>query len=242
MEKYNVEYTPKIKICGIRSLEDIAILNEFQPDFAGFVLAPSKRKVTINELKILIASLDKKILPVGVFVNQDPEYVVQAVEAGLQVLQIHGDETRAYMQKLRELMESKYSPRKIMIWKAIRVGSENAGPVTRNEFQDCVDGFIVDKYDPLTYGGTGETFDWNLVKSPEKDLCGNLLKRSFGEIPMILAGGLTENNVQLAMSTLHPYCLDVSSSVETEGRKDRDKIQRFIDCIRSYSPRNSPWH
>jgi len=99
----------KVKICGICSLEDVRVLNEAGPDFAGFVLAPSKRRVKLEELETLIAYLDPKIIPVGVFVNQDPAYLLQAVAVGIRVLQIHGDESPGYIQELRSLLDRQNS-------------------------------------------------------------------------------------------------------------------------------------
>ncbi|AHF09862.1 phosphoribosylanthranilate isomerase [Dehalobacter restrictus] len=224
--------TPKVKICGIRTLEDVRIINELKPDFAGFVLAPSKRQVSLSELKILIASLDKKIIPVGVFVNQDPDLLLRVVEAGLQILQIHGDEPLEYMRQLKNKILEKYQDhRQVMIWKVVRVGPA-ANPIVfdASAFQGLVDGFVYDKYDPETYGGTGESFDWKLL---QRNQSSQIEKNKVGDIPMILAGGLNEENVASAITLLHPYCLDVSSSVETEGRKDPDKMKRFINRVRA---------
>lgn len=223
--------TPKVKICGVRTLEDIRIINELKPDFAGFVLAPSKRQVSLNELKTLIASLDKKIIPVGVFVNQDPDDLLCAVEAGLQILQIHGDEPLEYMRQLQARLMGKYQAHhQVTVWKAVRVGHANRAELNMEAYQGLVDGFVYDKFDPEAYGGTGKRFDWNLL---QRDQNGQSDKNKGRDIPMILAGGLNEENAASAISLFHPYCLDVSSSVETEGRKDPDKIKRFIDRVRA---------
>ncbi|OCZ53527.1 phosphoribosylanthranilate isomerase [Dehalobacter sp. TeCB1] len=223
--------TPKVKICGIRTLEDVRIINELKPDFAGFVLAPSKRQVSLSELKILIASLDKKIIPVGVFVNQDPDLLLRVVEAGLQILQIHGDEPLEYMRQLKnKILEKHQDHRQVMIWKAVRVGHADRAELNMKAYQGLVDGFVYDKYDPEAYGGTGESFDWNLL---QRSQTGQHDKNRGQDIPMILAGGLNEENAASAISLFHPYCLDVSSSVETEGRKDPDKIKRFINRVRA---------
>jgi len=227
----NAGKTPKVKICGIRTLEDVGIINDLKPDFSGFVLAPSKRQVPLSELKTLIASLDKKIIPVGVFVNQDPDILLRAVEAGLQILQLHGDESPAYIRQLHARIREKYQEhRQVTIWKAVRVGRTEWTVLNLEAYQGLVDGFVYDKFDPEAYGGTGERFDWNLL---QRDQNGQPDKNKGRDIPMILAGGLNEENVASAISLFHPYCLDVSSSVETEGRKDPDKIKRFIERVRT---------
>ncbi len=157
--------TPKVKICGIRTLEDVRIINELKPDFAGFVLAPSKRQVSLSELKMLIASLDKNIIPVGVFANQDPDVLLRAVEAGLQILQLHGDEPPEYIRQLQARIVEKYQAnRQVTIWKAVRVGHADRTELNLEAYQGLVDGFVYDKYDPEAYGGTGESFDWNLLQ------------------------------------------------------------------------------
>jgi len=222
---------PKVKICGVRTLEDVGTINELKPDFAGFVLAPSKRQVPLSELKTLIAFLDKKIIPVGVFVNQDPNILLRAVEAGLQILQLHGDESPAYIRQLHAMILNKYQDyRQVTIWKAVRVGDADRTELNLEAYQGLVDGFVYDKYDPKAYGGTGERFNWNLLQRCQS---GQHDKNKGRDIPMILAGGLNEENVVSAVSLFHPYCLDVSSSVETEGRKDPDKIKRFMERIRA---------
>lgn len=222
---------PKVKICGIRTLEDVRIINELKPDFAGFVLATSRRQVSLSELKTLIAFLDKNIVPVGVFVNQDPDVLLRAVETGLQVLQIHGDEPLEYIRQLRERIREKYQGhRQATIWKVVRVGHADRAELNMEAYQGLVDSFVYDKYDPEAYGGTGESFDWNLL---QRSQTGQIEKNKGRDIPLILAGGLKEENVGSAISLFHPYCLDVSSSVETEGRKDPDKIKRFIDRVRA---------
>jgi phosphoribosylanthranilate isomerase len=222
---------PKVKICGIRTVEDVRTINELKPDFAGFVLAPSKRQVSLSELKILIASLDKNIIPVGVFVNKDPDVLLCAVEAGLQILQLHGDEPPEYIRQLQARIRGKYQGhRQATIWKVVRVGHADRAELNMEAYQGLVDGFVYDKYDPEAYGGTGERFNWNLLQRYQS---GQHDKNKGWDIPMILAGGLNEENVASAISLFHPYCLDVSSSIETEGRKDPDKIKRFIDRIRA---------
>lgn len=221
----------KIKICGIRFKEDVAILNEYKPDFAGFVLAPSRRRVEIEELRALISLLNRDIIPVGVFVNQDPTLIFEAIAAGIRIMQLHGDETPADIENLRNLLVER-NEANIRIWKAIRIKTEekacsNDPEVNSYDYSGLIDGILFDKYDPNAYGGTGETFDWKLIKNPPI-----ISGRDKEKLPLILAGGLTVNNVRSAVMTVLPYCVDVSSGVETNSRKDREKIRELIQLVR----------
>mgnify|MGYP000279212981 FL=1 len=95
----------KVKICGLRRKEDILIVNRLKPDYVGFVFADSSRKVTKEEAKALSKQLEKEICPVGVFVNEEPEIVAQIANAGIiDLIQLHGEEDEAYIQKLKALM------------------------------------------------------------------------------------------------------------------------------------------
>lgn len=205
---------PKIKICGIRTLEDVGIVNEFLPEFVGFVLAESKRRVDIETLKTLIEKLDKKIQPVGVFVNETYDGILRAIEAGIKVLQLHGDEKPDYIYNLKMSMEDN----NISIWKAIRVDDARIS----NQIFDFgdIDAVVLDKYSKKQFGGTGEAFNWEIVRK---------INISY---PIILAGGLNSDNVQTAVSIANPWCVDVSSGVEENNKKDKELIKRFIKNIR----------
>lgn len=222
----------KIKICGIRFREDVAILNEYKPDFAGFVLAPSKRRVEIQDLRTFISLLNKDIIPVGVFVNQDSTVIFEAIAAGIRILQLHGDETPTEIENLRNLL-ARRNETNILIWKAIRINTREKtcfhDPEVNlsNDYSGLIDGILYDKYDPNAYGGTGETFDWKLIKDRSP-----IFGKDKENLPLILAGGLTADNVRSAITTVLPYCVDVSSGVETNSRKDKKKIREFIQLVR----------
>ena len=196
---------PKIKICGLRSMADIEIVNECLPDFAGFVFAPSKRQVSISEAKCMIERLNNSITPVGVFVNAEIEEITQAVKAGIRVVQLHGDEK--YIDRLKSLP--------IQIWKTIKVHDENVNIL------ENVDAVLLDSYNEKMQGGTGQTFNWDIVQRLKINK------------PIILAGGLNERNVSRAITITNPYCVDVSSGVETDGKKDKDKVKMFCGKVRS---------
>lgn len=205
----------KVKICGIREVETVEVLNEFLPDFAGFVLAPSKRKIEVETLRILLAELDRRIDPVGVFVNENHDTIVDAIEAGIKIVQLHGDENLQYINELK----LKIGDKGVSIWKAIRVDDVNFN----NESFDVgeVNAVVLDKYSKKQFGGTGETFNWEILRG---------IKLPY---PKILAGGLNVDNVEEGIKITNPWCVDVSSGVEKGNIKDRELIKQFIEKVRS---------
>lgn len=210
----------KVKICGIRRREDVEFLNKYMPDFAGFVFAESRRRVSIREAAVLAGLLDKSIKKVGVFVNQDMEEIVWCITGcGLDVVQLHGDETQGYVDELKNAIEQIHgSPGGLMIWKGIRV-SDRKWLEKASKYE--VDAYLLDGCREGKYGGTGTPFDWSLAAAAE-DL-GNI----------ILAGGLDPDNVRSAIEIVRPYAVDTSSGVETEGKKDEMKVKRFIEACRN---------
>lgn len=201
----------KIKICGLKTLEDVAAINQVKADYVGFVFANTKRYVTDAQAKAMREMLLPEIQTVGVFVNEPMEHVIQLCREGtIQMIQLHGDESEAYAKALRKKVDNP-------VIRAIRVQSTQQILAFRN--YPC-DYFLFDTYKMDAYGGTGETFDRTLIPSINK--------------PFFLAGGLGEDNVQEAIRQCAPYAVDVSSSVETEGSKDVDKIVAFVKKVRSY--------
>jgi phosphoribosylanthranilate isomerase len=199
----------KIKICGIRRPQDIEYLNEFQVEYAGFVFAKSKRKVNMEEALSLIQKLSADIKKVGVFVDEAPLKVIEIAEKlKLQVLQFHGHETQAYINKFKGFE----------IWKAIKIISSKSICEVKN--YKC-ERFILDN----SISGYGEIFKWELVQQKVK---GSLV---------MLAGGLTSENVAQGIIQLTPYGVDVSSGVETQGFKDYEKIKNFIRKVRELHER-----
>lgn len=202
---------PKIKICGIRRLQDIDHVNCYRPDYIGYVFADSVRKVSDREAEKLTAALDTSIVPVGVFVNDRIEHIVSLCNENIiQCIQLHGDETPSYINRLRKL-----TCRPVI--KAVRVQS------TRQliQYQDFpCDYLLLDTYVKNSYGGTGQCFDRTMIPKNYR--------------PFFLAGGLGPANLQQAMDECHPYCLDLSSSVETDGYKDPEKIKRVMDKMNQW--------
>lgn len=200
----------KVKICGLRREEDIDYVNQCLPDFAGFVFADSKRKVTREQVKKLKALLSPKITAVGVFVNEDMEKIAElASKKIIDMVQLHGDESNAYIEELRKKVKG------LKIIKAVRVSSKE--DVKRSE-EIAADYILFDSFSIKEYGGTGKTFDWSLIDE---------IKR-----PFFLAGGIDSENVQEALKAKNIYAIDVSSAVETDGYKDKEKIFEMVNAIR----------
>ncbi|MGI1689793.1 phosphoribosylanthranilate isomerase [Thermoanaerobacter uzonensis] len=198
----------KVKICGLRRKEDIEYANELKPDYVGFVFAKSKRQLEVEQALYLIRLLDKEIKTVGVFVNEPVENALKIAQTlNLDVLQFHGDETQDYIDNFKNFT----------VWKAIRIKDKEDLEKTK-EFR--VNSFVFDTLTKNEYGGTGKTFNWEVLKGIELN------------VPIILAGGLNENNVEEAIKIVNPYAVDVSSGVETEGYKDFKKMKSFIEKVR----------
>lgn len=201
----------KIKLCGLRRLEDVAMVNRARPDYAGFVFAPGKRQVTADEAEILRQQLDPAIAAVGVFVKAPVEEAAALANRGIiQLIQLHGDEEEAYVKELRWRT-------KAPIIRVLRVrGPESLRDLDR---YDC-DYFLLDTFSGNAFGGVGRTFDHSL------------LRQARFPRPFFLAGGLDPENVKAAIEQVGPYGVDTSSGIETAGRKDETKIRAFVSAVR----------
>lgn len=200
----------KIKICGLSRECDIDFVNIAKPDFIGFVFAEkSKRRVDFDTALKLKNQLDKNIQAVGVFVNNDMDFVLSLVNNGIiDLIQLHGDEDENCIMSFKEKTSAK-------IIKAVRVKTtEN---ILRAD-KLPVDYLLLDTYTKGEYGGSGKTFDWNMIPKISK--------------PYFLAGGLNAENIKSALK-VGAYCLDVSSGAETDGKKDKEKIIKIVNTVRS---------
>ena len=196
----------KIKICGIRRLEDIEMVNKYKPDYIGFVFAESKRQVSYELASELKGNLDSDIISAGVFVNADLEEIVKLFDDGvIEVAQLHGNENEEYINVLKERTNSE-----LKIIKAIEM-SEDKDLLYYDNLD--VDYLLLD-----SGKGSGKTFDWRLIKSD--------LKKEF-----FLAGGINSTNVKEAIEQFNPYAVDLSSSLETDGFKDEEKIKEIMEVI-----------
>ena len=199
----------KIKICGLKRPEDIDFVNEARPDYVGFILEVpfSRRSISLAEAKALKKRLRPGIIPVGVFVDAPLPVIAEAVGEGIiEIIQLHGRESDPDILRLRSRLS-------VPILKAYRItGPED---VTR-AVQSPADYQLFDHGS----GGTGTAFDWSLVKDKTRR-------------PFFLAGGLRPETIPEAIQKIHPWAVDLSSGVETEGKKDRQKILAAVAAVRS---------
>ncbi len=199
----------KIKICGLKSREDILYVNKYLPDYIGFVFAESRRQVDDTGAGALKEVLDRRIQAVGVFVNEPLEHIIKLCrEKVIDLVQLHGEEDEAYICGLKAQIPN-------AVIKAVRV--RRPGQIEAMQKLPC-DYLLLDTYSKDMYGGSGLSFDRRLI--PEH--CR----------PFFLAGGLKADNIIKAINDCHPYCVDLSSGVETEGKKDEKKIREIIEIVR----------
>ncbi len=208
----------KIKVCGLRRIEDVSYVNAYKPDYIGFILAEGfRRQITPEQAEDLAGYLDPQIQRVGVFVNQTVAFVSELLDRGIiQWAQLHGEEDEEYIQSLREACRGKGCHCGII--KAVKVRTAEDIRRAREYSSDYL---LLDAWSAKGAGGNGETFDWSLICEVHK--------------PFFLAGGLGPDNVSEAIRTVHPYGVDASSSLETDGYKDSDKIKQFITAVRDIS-------
>lgn len=202
----------KIKICGLKRKEDIEYVNELKPSFIGFVFADSKRKVDKVTAKELKSLLNDDIMSVGVFVDKDIDFVVELVkDKVIDIIQLHGNEDENYISSLKEKLDDETK-----IIKAVKVKSSE--DILKARELD-IDYLLLDTYAENMAGGSGKEFDKTLIPADMDDY--------------FLAGGLNETNLEKTIATYHPFAVDLSSGVETDGVKDRDKIRRVIDIVKN---------
>jgi len=195
----------KVKICGITNLDDALQAVDAGADALGFVFYDlSPRCISFESAERIIKRLPPYVVTSGVFVNNPASFIDTAVErCGINVVQLHGDETPAFCKGIRHTIVKAFRIRNIASIETLK--------------KYCVAGYLLDAYVPGTYGGTGLTFNWETAR----------LAKQFG--PIILAGGLKPENVRKAVETVEPYAIDVSSGVEAApGKKDHAKVRELI--------------
>ena len=199
----------KIKICGIRNLEDAIAAAEAGADALGFVFYPeSPRFIDPGNVRHIISKLPVFITYIGVFVDEKEDVIRRILrESGIQLLQFHGSESPMLCTRFRE-----------KVIKSIRI--RDAGSIESMKMYP-LDTFLLDTYHAEVKGGTGKAFDWGIAEKAKEH----------GKI--ILSGGLTPSNVEEAIRRVKPYGVDVSSGVEkSPGKKDHMKIKKFIKEVK----------
>lgn len=232
----------RIKICGLKRMEDIQAVNEYKPEYIGFVFANTKRFVSDELAAELKSALDKRIKAVGVFVNEPIAHVVKLVSEGtVDVIQLHGQEDLNYVNHLKEELEKIPGRRdgngQPEIIKAVRIDvslevTEEKEAEIIKENQRLIDEAKALQVDYLLFdakvkgilGGSGKQFD--IAGLPPDEAIG---------MPYFLAGGIGLHNVKQSIALRNPYGIDVSSAVETDGYKDKEKIREFIETVRKES-------
>lgn len=194
----------KVKICGITNLEDAELCVEYNADAIGFIFyEKSKRCVSFEQAAEIVNQLPSFLMKVGVFVNEEADIVNESAQKiGLNVVQLHGDESAEYISKIH-----------LPVVKAFRVDEKFDWAVIDN-YKNC--GIMLDSYSQNEYGGTGRTFEWNSIPLKYKN-------------KIILSGGITIDKLDLIFSEIKPAAIDVSSSLEiSPGKKDPQKLKEFL--------------
>ncbi len=197
----------KIKICGLTRLEDIEAANALLPDYIGFVFwERSKRNVSKEQAKELKSRLDSRIKAVGVFVDAEIDFIADLVSCGIiDVAQLHGSEDEDYISQLRKRIGG------AEIIKAFNINKIESFDEAEKSSADHI---MID-----SGKGSGITFDWSKLERLNR--------------PYFLAGGLGAENISEVLESVKPFAVDVSSGVETDGFKDRAKMKRFVESVRS---------
>lgn len=206
----------RVKICGLRREEDISCVNAYLPDYIGFVFYPkSKRYVTGEQAQKLKEKLDPRIRAVGVFVNADPDAVIALLQKNIiDIAQLHGQESEEQLRKIREQTGKP-------VIRAVKVTEETN---LQKAYQTDADYILLDNG-----MGSGKPFPWDVIL---KQLAQEELQEKICGKPFFLAGGISPENMERAAEAFRPYALDLSSSVETDGVKDPEKIRKLMETIR----------
>lgn len=200
----------RVKICGLTKKEHIQVAVEEQVDYIGFVFAKSKRQVTVEQAKVLAQSIPEPIQKVGVFVNETVENMLHiAKEVPLDVIQLHGQESQQVVEALKP-------------YTTIKAISVRTKEDVQKAAQYNVDYYLFDAPGIEYEGGSGNTFDWTLLGNTK-----------INRQNIILAGGLTPENVGRAIEQVEPYGIDVSSGVEIDGQKDKMRMRAFMNQTRN---------
>lgn len=229
----------KIKICGLRRPEDIAYANEVKPDYVGFILTEGfRRSITKETARELKNKLEPGITAVGVFVNEPVEHIVEFLEEGIiDVAQLHGQESEediVYVKAvtgkpvIKVVRFVKQEDAKAVKLSDVQVGNQDDAKLM-NRY--AVEAWLDSAADYLLFDsgtGTGKTFDWSVLKEVLADYGGKLPKEFF------LAGGISAENMDEACEAVRPYAVDLSSSVETDGVKDLEKMKLAVSKARKY--------
>lgn len=200
-----------VKLCGMRTLEHARAAVELGAEYVGFVLAPARRQVTPALVREITTALGPgRARYVGLFVNADPEDVRRvAAYAGLDAVQLCGAESPEQVRAVG-----------LPAYKVVHVRPDADALADAERYAEVAETIVLDAYSAAAAGGTGRTFDWGQATAVAR------------RYPVMLAGGLTPENVVKAVRTVAPMAVDVSSGIETDGTKDREKMRAFVSAAR----------
>ncbi len=213
----------KVKLCGLQSVQDVLAAKTAQADYIGFVLAKSKREVTAQEVNQYLAPLrsehEVNPTPVLVLVNRTEEEIAFLCSVtGVTHVQLCGEESQELCSRLGTLHG-------LHVWKTWSVRGSREDDML-SVYGDHVDAVLLDTYQFATHGGTGHPFQWDSISR---------IKTMIPSTPLIIAGGLTPLTVGSLVAQYHPFAVDVSSGIETAGKKDPEKMNAFVEAARSGS-------
>jgi phosphoribosylanthranilate isomerase len=197
----------KVKVCGVTNLEDALLVQEYGADALGFIFyEKSKRFIEPSAAKEIITRLSPFTMKVGVFVNETPEFINEtAANLYLNAVQLHGEEPAEYVSKIN-----------FPVIKSFRINGNFDFSMLEKY---TVTSFLFDTYSNGEYGGTGKTFNWTLIPNNVKS-------------KLILAGGVSVNNIEGIIKNVKPAAVDISSSLESvPGKKDKEKVKEFFNKI-----------
>lgn len=209
----------KVKICGLKTLTDVAKVNKYLPDYIGFVFAHTKRFVTDEQALEMKQALDIRIKAVGVFVDEPLEHVISLYNRDIiDIAQLHGAEGEDYIRALKQKTD-------ICVIKATRVQTPKQVSALMSDEADFM---LFDTYKKGELGGTGKRFPIEILEKSleEMEAKGRRAK------PFFLAGGLDCQNVADVIGKTKCFAVDVSTGVETDGVKDEEKIKQFIENVK----------
>lgn len=229
MSVHKVNEKPLVKICGLQDVEVLKSMKHLAVDFIGFVFARSKRQVTVAQAASLVKILSAwEVYPlpksVGVFVNPTAEEIEEVLrQVSLDVIQLHGEESPELCGELR----TKFGVKVFKVFSLkndLNQASEDID-VTLAPYEGVVDAVLIDTFDPVYGGGSGQTFSW------DRSIPYQLWARK-KQIPLFVAGGLGPDNVHELVNGYAPGGVDVSSGVETNGVKDINKMTAFVERVK----------
>ncbi len=201
----------RVKVCGIKEIEDARVAADAGADAIGLVFAESPRKVSVERAREIAAALPEGVLKVGVFVDAEPKEVLSiSREVGLDYAQLHGDEEPETVAAIRD--------GGVGVIKALRVRDMAS---LREMVRYDTNFFLLDAFSEKVRGGTGTRFDWELAKAVR------------GYANILVSGGLTPENVREAIEFFEPYGVDASSSLEEKpGKKNDEQVRRFVSAAK----------